>query len=275
MSYKSLTVDIKNKIAHIKLNRPSQLNSLNTEFWDEFPEALTDINNKAAARVIIISSTGKHFTAGMDLSVFTDDSLLNTEKSARANESLRRTVLKYQETLSLLEKVRMPVLVAIQGGCIGGGVDLISACDSRYCTDDAFFTIEEIKLGMTADLGTLQRLPHLISHGLVRELAYTGRRLLAEEANQSGLINKVFADQESMLSYVYDIAKQIAAHSPMAVSGCKEILNYSRDHSIPDSLNYMSVWQSGMLEADKDMKETFIAKQEQREALFEELHSID
>ena len=271
MNYKTLTLDISDKIAHITLNRAEKLNSLNMDFWLEFPKLLKSIDDEAAARVIVISSTGKHFTAGMDLAVFTSGALSSDAESGRKHLSLRSLVLQLQESFNLIEKIRIPVLVAIQGGCIGGGVDMIAACDSRYCTDDAFFSIEEIKLGMTADLGTLQRLPHLISPGLVRELAYTGRRLLADEAKQAGLVNKVFADQETMLDYVFDIAKQIAAHSPLAVAGCKEMINYARDHSVADSLNYMSVWQSGMLEPENDMMETFVAKQQKRPANFDEL----
>ncbi len=153
----------------------------------------------------------------------------------------------------------MPVLSAIQGGCIGGAFDMICATDSRYCTEDAFFTIKETQLGMTADLGTLQRLPHLIPQGLARELAYTGRKLTAQEALQSGLVNNVFPTHEEMIDGVMKIATLIAEQSPMAVTGCKEMLNYSRDHSIADSLKYMATWQSGMFRPE-DMMKCFAAK---------------
>jgi len=275
MTYKSLTLDISHKVAHIKLNRPEKLNTMNTDFWLEFPKLIKQLNDDAAARVIVISSTGKHFTAGMDLDVFTNGSLSQEAETGRKNENLRQRLLQLQETFNLLEKIRIPVLVATQGGCIGGGVDMISACDSRYCTEDAFFSIEEIKLGMAADLGTLQRLPHLIPQGLIRELAYTGRRLMAFEANEAGLVNKVFADQQSMLTYVMDIAKQIATNSPLAVAGCKEMINYARDHSVSESINAMSIWQSGMFQPQNDMMETFIAKKEKRAPEFDELCKIE
>lgn len=274
MSYESLTITIANKIAHIQLNRPDALNTMNAALWKELPEVVQHINNEAAARVIVLSSTGKHFSAGMDLAVFTGGALNKEQELGRKHENLRRTVLQLQDALSQLEKVRMPVLAAIQGGCVGGAVDMVTACDMRYCTEDAFFSIEETKLGMTADVGTLQRLPHLIPQGLVRELAYTGRRMFAEEAKEAGLVNKVYASQEAMLEDVMAIAEQIAARSPLAVAGCKEMINYTRDHSVAESLNYMSVWQSGMFQPQTDMMETFAAKMEKREPQFEELNKV-
>lgn len=274
MNYESMTLDITNKIAHIQLSRPEALNTMNAAFWQELPQIVNHINNESAARVIVISSTGKHFSAGMDLAVFTEGKLSEDLELGRKHEQLRRTVLQLQDCLSVLEKVRMPVLVAIHGGCIGGAVDMVTAADCRYCTEDAFFSIEETKLGMTADVGTLQRLPKLISPGLVKELAYTGRRMHAVEAKEAGLVNSVYADQESMLKAVMSIAAEIAARSPLAVTGCKEMINYSRDHSVTDSLNYMSVWQSGMFQPQTEMMETFIAKAEKREPKFAELCKI-
>ena len=275
MTYNSLSLDIQDKIAHVQLVRPDQYNSMNTDFWIEFPKVIQEISDKAAARVIVLSSTGKHFCAGMDLSVFTTG---NADDSAvapcRQSENLRRSVLQLQSVFNLLETARMPVLAATHGGCIGGAVDMVSACDSRYCTEDAFFSIEETKLGMTADLGTLQRLPHLIPQGLMRELAYTGRRMYADEAKNVGLVNDVYANHSDLLNGVMDIAGQIAARSPLAVYGCKEMINYARDHSVADSLNAMSYWQSGMFRPQVDMAETFKAKMEQRDPLFSDLCEV-
>ena len=275
INYKNLTLEINNKIAHIILNRPDAFNSMNLDFWQEFPKVIHDINNESAARVIVISSTGKHFCAGMDLAVFTQNKEDEKIELGRKHEQLRRTALQLQACFNVLENVRMPVLMAVQGGCIGGAVDMISAADCRYCTSDAFFSIEETKLGMTADLGTLQRLPKLISMGLVKELAYTGRRMFAKESKEAGLVNNVYDDQESMLTAVMKIAADIAAHSPLAIIGCKEMINYARDHSVIDSLNYMSVWQSGMFQPQNDMMETFTAKAEKRVPKFEELAKIN
>ncbi len=273
--FNSLTVEVNAKIAHIKLNRPDEFNSMNIDFWAEFPKVIQQINDQAAARVIVISSTGKHFCAGMDLAVFTQSNNDKNIELGRKHEQLRRLVLRLQECFNVLESARMPVLMAVQGGCIGGAVDMVSAADCRYCTSDAFFSIEETKLGMTADLGTLQRLPKLISMGLVKELAYTGRRMPANEAKDAGLVNQVFEDQQSMLTGVMAIAAEIAARSPLAVAGCKEMINYGRDHSVADSLNYMAAWQSGMFQPQNDMMETFTAKAQKRAPEFQELTPID
>ncbi len=276
MTYQALKVDIEDKIAHIQLNRPDAYNSMNIDFWKELPGVVQEISDAASARVIVLSSTGKHFCAGMDLSVFTDGSAIkNDVEPGRRHLDLRNSVLQLQEVFNRFENARMPVLAAVQGGCIGGAVDMISACDSRYCTEDAFFSIEETKLGMTADLGTMQRLPYLIPQGLVRELAYTGRRMYAEEAKEFGLVNKVYADQQAMLDGVMEIAGQIAARSPLAVTGAKEMINYTRDHNMADSLNAMSLWQSGMYQPQVDMMETFAAKMEKREPQFDDLCPIE
>ncbi len=274
MSYQSLTVTITDKIAHVVLNRPAEMNSMNAAFWRELPDAIRSIDEQAAARVIVISSTGKHFTAGMDLSVFTNPNNISMQGDpGRAAENLRRLVLQRQDAFNVLETVRMPVLAAIQGGCIGGGVDMVSAADCRYCTADAFFCIKETDLGMTADVGTLQRLPHLIPQGMIRELAYTGGKLPAQRAKEIGLVNEIYPDQASMLDAVMNIAREIAQRSPLAVAGCKEMINYTRDHTVADSLKYIATWQSGMFRPE-DMTKVFMAKQQKTEPAFEELRPI-
>lgn len=273
MAYSSIQLEFNNKIAHLTFNRPAALNSMNRAFWQELPAALREVDQAEDIRVLVISSTGKHFSAGMDLEVFSqpDPRMFGGEASRRA-EFMRRLVLELQACFSALENLRMPVLAAIQGGCIGGALDLVCACDSRYCTTDAFFTIKETELGITADLGTLQRLPKWISPGLVRELAYTARHLLADEAKECGLVNQVFPDQATMLNVVMEIARQIAAHSPLAVAGSKAMLNYARDHSVADSLNYMATWQAGMFQAT-DLMESMHAKQAKRSTDYAPLHS--
>ena len=155
------------------------------------------------------------------------------------------------------------MLVAIQGGCIGGGMDFITACDIRYATEDAFFTVFEVKIGMTADVGTFPRLVKLIPEGIVRELAYTGRRMSAAEAHQAGLVNRVFADQDTMLEAVLEVANEIAANAPLAVYGSKRMINYSRDHSTADSLDYIGIWNASFLQTD-EMVEAITANKEQR-----------
>ena len=267
----TLSVSIDQHIAHIQLSRPDALNSMIPLFWQELPQTVRKIDEQSAARVIVISSQGKHFSAGMDLSVFAQMSQDFNGEPARRAERLRRMVLELQDSFNALESVRIPVLVAVQGGVIGGAVDMICACDSRYCTQDAFFTIKETEIGMTADVGTLQRLPHLIPQGLVRELAYTGRNMFSDEAKTCGLVNQVFSDQASMLAGVMKIAAKIASHSPMAVAGCKEMINYTRDHSVADALTYMATWQSGMFQMP-DIQEAMVAQKEKRLPQYPELH---
>lgn len=271
MRYNSFTVDIQDHIAHIQLSRPDEMNTMNADFWRELPECVQAIDASAEARVIVLSSTGKHFSAGMDLSVFSDPKCLPlTGDPGRMAENLRRLVQQLQDSVSVLENCRLPVLSAIQGGCIGGALDMVCASDSRYCSQDAFFTIKETQLGMTADVGTLQRLPKLMPQGLVRELAYTGREFGAQEALQFGFVNRVFADKAELLDGVMAIAAQIAKNSPLAVTGCKEMINYSRDHSVADSLKFMATWQAGMFRPE-DMMTTFTARAQKVEPVFSPL----
>lgn len=276
MSYTTFDLSIENHIAHIQLNRPEALNSMIPAFWNELPEVMAKLDREASARVIVISSTGKHFSAGMDLAVFSPESgsLAGKGELGRKQESMRHLVSYLQNTFSSMEKSRIPVLVAIQGGAIGGAVDMVTAADCRYITEDGFFTVYETKIGMTADVGTLQRLPKLIPEGLARELAYTGRRMYADEALACGLVNKVYKDQQEMLEGVMAIAKEIAANSPLAVAGCKEMINYTRDHSTEESLRYMAVWQTGMFQPQTDMMEAFKANAEKRPGNFDELLPI-
>lgn len=271
MSYTAFDFSVADHVAHLRFNRPDKRNAMNRAFWQEIRHVFAvEIGTlRADVRAVVISSTGPHFTAGMDLSAFSDIAAV-TGDPARRRERFRRELLAYQDSFTVIEKCRVPVLAAIQGGCIGGGVDMVSACDMRYCTGDAFFVIKEIDLGMTADVGTLQRLPHLIPQGLVRELAYTGRNMPADEALRCGLVNRVYNDQQAMLDDVMGIARDIAAKSPLAVHGSKEMINYARDHTVDEALNYMSVWNAAFIHGE-DMPEAFRAMQEKRAPRFLDL----
>ena len=272
MTYTCFDVDLNDQIVHIQFARPEAFNSMVPEFWTELPEIVNAFDAAGEARAIVISSTGKHFTAGMDLAVFGSGEIGEDgeAETGRKRAALRRRILQLQESFSCLDRARLPVLAAVQGGCIGGGVDLVSACDMRYCTQDAFFCIQEINIGMTADVGTFPRLPHILPQGLVRELAYTGRRLHAEEAREAGLVNRVYESHEALLEGVMGIAAEIAARSPLAVWGSKEMINYARDHSIADGLDYIATWQTGMFQPG-DMAEACSAKREKRAARYPDL----
>lgn len=274
MTYACFTVEIADHIAHIRFNRPDKANSMTMEFWKELPEAVDRISNDAQARVIVISSEGKHFTAGMDISVFMSGSLDGDATNAHVSaEAFRYKIKALQETFSALERARQPVLAAIQGGAIGAGVDLATACDCRYASADAFFAVQETAIGMTADVGTFPRLVKLIPEGWARQMAYTAERLPAAKALQIGLVNEVFDSHEELLDGVMAIARKIAAHSPLAVAGCKAMANYSRDHSTADTLDYISVWNAAMLRPD-DIREAYIAKGEKRAPVFDKLKPV-
>ena len=281
MAYECFDVTIEDHVAHVRLNRPGAMNSMNRPFWRELPEIIDDINDNARARVIVISSTGKHFCAGMDLAVFTDgpSAVTNGGQQAQsadrhtAGEAFRRYVQVLQDVFTRLDQARVPVLAAIQGGCVGGAVDMTSACDMRYCTEDAFFVIQEINIGMTADVGTFPRLCKLIPEGWVRELAYTGRRLPAQRAKEIGLVNEVYKDHETMLAAVMETAREIASKAPLAVAGSKVMINYARDHTIADGLDYIATWQTGMF-SGAHMSEAFRARQEGRAPRFPDLHPV-
>ncbi len=268
--FETLNVSVEDHIGHIRLSRPHAMNTMTPAFWFELPAAIAQLDASGEVRVIIVSSSGKHFSAGMDLSVFMNMASSFKADPARRAEKIRRQVLELQHSFNVLEAVRVPVLAAVQGGAIGGAVDMVCACDMRYATKDAFFTVKETQLGMTADLGTLQRLPKLIPVGLAKELAYTGRQFNATEAHQAGFINQIFDDHQSLLAGVTEIARQIAANSPVAVSGTKQMINYALDHSIKNSLEHMATWQSGMFQMEDVLKAIQAQKQGQT-ATFESL----
>jgi enoyl-CoA hydratase len=280
MSHRCFEVTVEDKVAHVVLNRPEKRNSMIPEFWDELPEIVRDIDENVRARAIVISSTGPHFSSGLDLKAFITgapgeggDPDATRRAGIQRGASFYHMVLRMQQSFSALEQCRVPVLAAIQGGCIGGGVDLVTACDMRYATQDAFLTIFEINIGMTADVGTFPRLVKLIPEGIVRELAYTGRRMPAAEAKEVGLVNRVFADQNTMLREVMAIARQIASKAPLAVYGCKRMINYARDHSTADGLDYIGIWNASMLQLD-EMREAIAANAENRPGNFAELPRI-
>ena len=270
MAYDTLTLDVNAHVATVTLNRPDALNTMNRVFWQEMVDVFTQIDETAAVRAVVLASTGKHFTAGIDLNDLGDVVLASEGDEGRRREQLRRLVLELQESFNALERCRAPVLAAVHGGCIGGGIDMITAADMRYCTGNAFFCIHEINVGMTADVGTLQRLPHLIPSGVARELAYTGRRMYAEEAKEVGLVNAVFETHESMLETVRGIAGQIASKSPLAVTSTKHLLNYGRDHGVRETLAYQQVWM-GAVSHGGDMAKYFEAKSRGEEAEYEDL----
>jgi enoyl-CoA hydratase len=272
MPYTTLTLSVADHIAHIQLCRPAELNTMNAAFWTEMVQVFGEIDSNVDVRAVVISALGKHFTAGLDLGMAANDFTPKKEDAGRAREYLRRKILRMQESFSVIDRCRVPVIAVIQGGCIGGGVDLVTACDMRIGTQNCFFTIQEVNVGIVADVGTLQRIPHLLPQGLVRELAYTGRRFMADEALRTGFINRAEADQDAALAAAMAIASEIAGKSPLVMTGIKQVLNHGRDHSIDAGLDYVATWNAGMLMSE-DLQEAVTATMQKRKASFTNLKS--
>ena len=250
------------RVAHLVLARPEAMNTMNPAFWRELDEVLTRLHREGTARALVISSTGKHFSAGMALETF-GGAIAMDDASAEGRAAIFDLLTDMQATFSKLESLRIPVIAAIQGGCIGGAVDLLTACCIRYATADAFFCVQEINIGMVADVGTLQRLPKLVPLAVAKEMAYTGRRLGAQRALACGLVNEVFETQEATLAAALQCAREIAAKPPVAIWGSKQALNYARDHSVEDSLRQMG-WLQGAIWSNAHVREAITAMKAKR-----------
>ncbi len=245
--FETLLLEYQDHVATVWLNRPDKANAMNMPMWADLQACFEWLDAEPDVRVIILGGKGKYFCAGIDLGMFGDLMPEAGTDPARAAEKLRRFIKRLQANLTSIERCQKPVIAAVHGLCLGGGVDIIACCDMRYACDEAVFSIKEIDVGMTADVGSLQRLPHIIPQGIVRELAYTGRNVNAEESYEIGLVNRVYENQDELMAGVQEVAAQIAARSPISVRGVKEMLLYARDHSVDDGLNYIATWNSGML----------------------------
>ncbi|MFK7978166.1 MAG: crotonase/enoyl-CoA hydratase family protein [Halioglobus sp.] len=247
-TFETLELTLDGHVATVNLNRPGKANSMSAAMWVELQACFEWLDDEPNVRAVILAGNGKHFCAGLDLEMFSSPSG-ESDDPARQAEQFRRNVLTMQGNLTALEKCRKPVLAAIHYTCIGGGVDLTCCADMRYATKDAFFSIREIDIGMVADVGTLQRLPKIIPDGVARELAYTGRDMAADEAQTVGFVNRVFEDKDTMMREVQAIAQEIASKSPLAVRGTKDMLLYSRDHTVAQGLEHIATWNAGMMSA--------------------------
>ncbi|MCR8825816.1 crotonase/enoyl-CoA hydratase family protein [Pseudosulfitobacter koreensis] len=263
-------VSVMDGVAHIEMDNAAKANSMTPAFWEDLPRIAADLDSDPGVRCVVLSGRGKHFTAGMDLAAFQGIMELTGKEPGRAAYAMRKLVLSLQASLSALEEMRVPVIAAIHGACLGGGIDLITACDIRLCTADTSFGIEEINIGMAADVGTLQRMPKLMAPGVVRELAYTGRRFSADEAKGWGIVNAIHADRDAVIAAALDMAQTIAARSPLAIAGIKQSVTFVRDHSVADGLDQIATWNAGMLRPD-DLTRAMGAKMKQQQALFDDL----
>lgn len=257
-------------VVHLEMNRPDKANGMSPDFWTDLPMIAQKLDADPTVRCVVLSGAGRHFSGGMDLATFADIKTLLEREPGRAAYALRDLILRLQGSLSSLEKLRVPVIAVTHGACLGGGVDLVAACDIRIASVDTKFGIEEINIGMTADVGTLQRLPKLIPPAIVSELAYTGRRFSAEEALAWGMVNSVHPDRDEALTAGLQLAREISQKSPLAIAGIKRTITYARDHSVEDGLNQIATWNGGMLRSE-DLLTALAARASKQEAVFQDL----
>ncbi len=263
-----ISVDYAEHVATVWLDRPRKLNAMAPGFWTEFPIIIEAITEHENVRVIVVAARGRAFTAGLDLQEFADLFAVKSDTSmAKQNRELYQQVKLMQHTFTVLDKARQPVIAAVHGACIGAGMDLITAADIRFAAANAIFSIRETKIAITADVGTLQRLPRIINRGDANELALTGRDIDANEALRIGLVNKVLDSQEAVYAHAMAVAGEIAANSPLAVQGTKAVMKAGDDMSVDQALDYVALWNSSFLKSD-DITEAVMSFVEKRPPLF-------
>ena len=269
---KPFDVEINNSIAHIRFNRPEKRNSMNEDFWNLFPKEVEELDDSGDIRALIVSSTGPHFSSGIDLNMFKDDVVEDESKHelGRSRGYFIQQLHYLQNAASCLEAARFPVIAAIQGGCIGGGIDLVTAADMRICTKDAFFLIEEINVGLAADIGTIQRLPKIIPAGIAREWTMMGEKVSADRAKEVGLVSSLHDNQDEMMKCAFEIAEKLASKTPLAMWVTKEVLNYSRDHSVKEGLENVALWNAAMLHKE-DVMTTMMSKMQKKKPEYRNL----
>lgn len=270
-AYFRLDHDDTSGIARLTLARPEQMNTMDPAFFPALRDAVRALDAAGRTRVLVIASTGKHFSAGMALDVFgaADHPMLQVA-TARERQGFQAGLRGLMACFDALEEARFPIICAVQGGCIGGALDLAAACDIRVCTADAFFTVQEIHIGMVADLGSLQRLPKIVAPGMARQMAYTGERVGADRALAIGLVNAVLPDADALAAHADDLARQIAAKSPLAISGSKQALNIARDHGTAEALAQMAMLQGALFDLG-EMAEAIRAWKSREPARFDPL----
>ncbi|TNE47227.1 MAG: crotonase/enoyl-CoA hydratase family protein [Deltaproteobacteria bacterium] len=267
-AYPGLVCETNDQIAHVYLNRPNKRNAMDLDFWDAMIEMFNTLNYDRDVRVIILSGRGKSFCAGLDLTSLASVPGMDMSNQTPMNRmDLVNHIRRWQEAMNVVERCRKPVIAAIHGACVGGGLDLVSACDIRLASSDAYFSLREAAMAMVADLGSLQRLPLIIGQGLTRELAFTARDVSSDEALQMRLVNRLFPTFDELMEGAEAMARSIAAQSPLAVQSSKETLNYSRHVSVEDGLHY-AVTRNSMIMPSADLVEAFQAFMEKRKPNF-------
>jgi len=264
MSYQNLEIAVEDHVATVTLARTESMNALSLSFTAEIAKAFRELGANDEVRVIVLASKAKAFCAGLDLKEFAAIGMKGTAKSSLEFPDKLRALF---ESCDGIEACPKPVIAAVNGMCIGGGLDIVSACDIRLCTQDATFSLREAAIGLVADMGVLQRLPHVIGQGFTREMAYTARFYKAEEAEKMGLVNAVYPDQPAMMDGAKKLARQIAANAPLAVQATKEVLNASRHVPVEDGMS-LAKHKNMVLMLSQDLKEAFVAFMEKRKPEF-------
>ena len=246
MDHECFALSNEGGVAHLKLSRPERRNAMAAAFWKELPRIVRGLQTN----VLVLSSTGPHFCGGLDVSLFQGNDSFETD-SLEGRQKFRRKLEELQDSLNSLAEAPFPVIAAVQGGCIGGAVDMATACCLRYATRDAFFVIQEINLGMMADVGTFNRMPKQLPEAVVRELGYTGDRLSAERAERLGFVNGLFDTHEQLVAGALEVARRIAAKAPVAVAATKQMISYTRDHSVAESFDYLNALQPSIFDIEE------------------------
>ncbi|AUH53610.1 enoyl-CoA hydratase [Chromobacterium sp. ATCC 53434] len=268
MTLQTLSVELNDKVALLRFNRGDKANSLNMQMWQDLRSAMDWADGEPSVRAVVLAGHGKHFCAGIDLAMMAGlQSLIEDACEARKRDKLRRLILDLQDCVTSLERCRKPVIAAVHGACLGGGLDVALAADFRFASQDAVFGVREVDIGMVADVGSLQRLPRVVGEGVARELALTGRDMVADEALETGLVNRVLPDADAVLAAALQSARLIAGKSPLAVRGSKEVLNYSRDRSVADGLQFVAGWNAAML-ISEDLQKAAMAAMMKQEVSF-------
>jgi len=266
VSYQHLSVERDGHIATVWLNRPEKLNALSADMWEDLPHALADLDEDNAIRVIVIAGKGDAFTVGIDLEMLAGLSLPGPSP-ASTSKALYQKIKELQETFSALARSPKPTVSAIHGYCLGAGMDLITACDLRLCSSDASFSIRETRMGLVADVGTLQRLPDIVGSGHTAELAFTGMDIDAIRAKEIGLVSRVETNREALMASVNRLAGQISENSPLVLEGVKRVLQANRGRSVEEALDYVAQWNSAFL-LSNDLFEATSAFMEKRKPEF-------
>jgi len=263
------SLQVENHIAHLAFNRPDKANSLHLKAWEEMRDLFEYLSEEPTVRVIILSGNGKHFCAGMELETLMNLQTGETDCEGRTRENLRKFILNIQDCISSIERCKKPVIAAVDNGCIGGGLNIVSTCDIRYATEEAYFVLKEVDLGIVADIGAVQRLPSNINQGFLSEIAFTGRKVFGSEAKSEGLVNAVFSSREELMGQAQKVAKIISEKSPLTIRGLKENIVYQRDHTVADSLQYIATYNAGLL-LSSDLMEAMQATMMKKPPKFEE-----